>query len=365
MLRILTINPGSTSTRAVLFADGATAWDVEIAHPRDWLAGFPRIMDQLEPRRELLARAIAEHGGTGPLDAVVGRGGFLGPMPGGVYAVNQAMLEELAQRPTGQHASNLGAFLAVAFAREHGCPALVVDPVVTDELDDRARLTGLPAIARRTVFHALGQRGAAREAAARLGLDYAAGRFVVAHLGGGISVGAHRLGRVADVTNAMDGEGPFSPERCGALPVLPVLALLESGEWTPAALRAVLIGRAGLSAHLGESDLRVVEARMDAGDAQAANVFEAMAYAVAKTIASMTPALEGPVDAVVLCGGMARSKRLCARITELAGFLGRVEVVTGVEEMAAMALGAQLMLTGRVPLRDYPPARPEDGLAQA
>ena len=357
--RILTINPGSTSTRATLFEGGACLRDVEIAHPQAELAGFLSVMEQLGYRLEALAARL---GDVGHLDAVAGRGGFLRPIPGGVYAVSQAMLDELAQSRRGEHASNLGAFLALEFARRAGCPAFVVDPVATDELDDVSRLTGLPEISRSTIFHALGQRGAAREAAARLGLKYEAGRFVVAHLGGGISVGAHRLGRVVDVTNAMDGEGPFSPERSGALPLLPVLDLLDSGAHSICSLRRALTTKAGLTAHLGVSDLRTVEAMIEAGDAKASAVFEAMAYNIAKHAASMLPALRGPADAVVFTGGMARSGRLMAALKELLGGLARVEVVTGVEEMSSMFRGALLALMGELPVQAYPPGAEDAGL---
>jgi butyrate kinase len=367
--RILVINPGSTSTKAVLFENGTPARSLEIDHSSGGggaSSAPPRVMDQLGPRMDALRRELGE---PGRLQAVVGRGGFLAPMPGGVYRIGQAMLDELAVARHGEHASNLGAFMARAFAMEqpgaHGdmpaCPALVVDPVVTDELMDQARLTGLPGVSRRSIFHALSQRAAAREAAGRLGLSYERGRFIVAHLGGGISVGAHLQGRVVDVTNALDGEGPFSPERSGQLPLLPVLQLLENGVYTPAGLRAILTTRAGLAAHLGSPDLRLAQERMNAGDAKARIVFEAMAYAVAKAVASMAPALEGRVEAVVLTGGMARSTRLVHEITRRAAFLGPVVVVAGLHEMEAMERGAALALDGKLPIKDYPPHLPEKG----
>jgi butyrate kinase len=357
--RILTINPGSTSTKAALFEKGVLVKSVEINHTpgdADGILRAPRIMDQLGPRVKALRREIGE---LGELQAVVGRGGFLAPMPGGVYRIGQVMLEELAQARHGEHASNLGAFMAREIAKyhagDHHCPALVVDPVVTDELMEAARLTGLPEISRRSIFHALSQRAAAREAASRLGIDYERGRFVVAHLGGGVSVGAHLKGRVVDVTNALDGEGPFGPERSGALPLLPVLHLLESGLYTPAGLRTVMTTQAGLAAHLGSADLRQAEDRMNAGDEKARSVFEALAYAVAKAVASMAPALEGRVEAVVLTGGMARSTRLTHAITRLTAFLGPVVVVAGLQELEAMERGAALALAGKLPIQEYPP----------
>lgn len=359
--RILAINPGSTSTKAVLFEDDTPVRTVELDHPAADLAPFATILDQLPHRMERLTRELGGPKALGRLDAVVGRGGFLAPMPGGAYAVGQAMLDDLRAARFGEHASNLGAFMAREVALKHHCPALVVDPVVTDELMDKARITGLPEISRRTIFHALGQRGAAREAARRLGLDYVHGRFIVAHLGGGISVGAHLKGQVVDVTNAMDGEGPFSPERSGALPLLPVLNLIESGAYSVAGLRTALTTRAGLRAHLGTADLREACALADAGDEKARLVLDAMAYAIAKAVGSMAPALEGRVEAVVLTGGMARSTRLTHEITRLTAYLGPVVVVTGLEEMAAMARGALLALSGELPIQEYPPVKPGGG----
>ncbi|MFZ5427888.1 MAG: butyrate kinase [Thermodesulfobacteriota bacterium] len=353
--RILAINPGSTSTKAAVFEDGRLAAETSIEHSALELASFRGVMGQLSWRMRALCEAMDL---SGRFDAVVGRGGFLAPVPGGVYAVGTAMLDELSRAAHGEHASNLGAFMAMEVARENGCPALVVDPVATDELMDAARMTGLPEISRRSIFHALGQRGAAREAARRLGIDYGHGRFIVAFLGGGISVGAHLKGRVVDVTNALDGEGPFSPERSGALPLLPVLDLLERGVHSPAELRSIVTSRAGLSAHLGCGDLRRCEEFMAAGDGKAARVFEALAYNVAKAVASMAPALEGRVEAVVYAGGMARSTRLTHELTKLTAFLGPVVVVTGLEELEAMARGAMLALEGKLPVQKYPPPGP-------
>lgn len=364
---ILVVNPGSTSTKAALFSGERCLADAEIEHPARELARFASVMDQLPWRMEGLRRELAAWGaraggsmkgggppGLGRVDAVAGRGGFLRPVPGGAYAVGQAMLDELAQALHGEHASNLGAFMARELACEFGCPALVADPPVTDELIDEARLTGHPRIMRRSVFHALSQRFAAREAARRLGVDYARSRFIVAHLGGGISVGAHRLGRVADVTNAIDGEGPMSPQRCGALPALPLLELITSGGCPAGGLRQEAVCASGLLAHLGSADLRQAEKARDAGDPHSARVLQALAYQIAKAAGSMAAALEGPADAVVLTGGMARSGALTGAVARLVAFLGPVEVVTGTGEMAALAENARLALAGEIPLRRYP-----------
>lgn len=365
---ILAINPGSTSTKVAVFAiegDGLKLLlDEEVRHPKEELAAFASVAAQKDFRAEAIRSALAAQSGgaAGPYAAVVGRGGLLRPIPGGVYAIGEAMLDDLASERYGSHPCNLGAPLALDFAAEWGCPAVIVDPPVTDELDEAARLTGLPEVRRRSVFHALSQRGAARTAARRLGIRYEEAGFIVAHLGGGISIGAHRAGRVVEVLNALDGEGPFSPERAGRLPVLPLLAMLEQGETTIDELRARILTRGGLFAHLGSNDLREIEARIDGKDKQAALVFEALARGIARDVSSLAPLFaqtdSGPcggldLHAVVVTGGMARSLRLQATLRERLSFLAPVITVTGLEEMQALADGARLALAGEVPVQVY------------
>lgn len=383
---ILALNPGSTSTRVALFAcrateeaapDTAAACEPllseEIQHPKADLARFATIAEQKDFRLAAIRAALADSPQThGGLAAVVGRGGLLRPIPGGVYAINQAMLDDLAAERYGTHPCNLGAPLALELSAEHGCPAFIVDPPVTDELDEAARLTGLPEIRRRSVFHALSQRGAARAAARSLGLGYERAGFIVAHLGGGISVGAHVRGRVVEVLNALDGEGPFSPERSGRLPVLPVLQMIERGETDVAALTRRILTQGGFFAHLGSNDLREIEARIDAGDEKAALVYEAFVRAVARDIASLAPLFAPHIaphiarpsggeaarrgldlNAIVVTGGMARSARLVADLSTRLAFLAPLIPVTGLEEMHALADGARLALTGQAPIREY------------
>lgn len=360
--RILTINPGSTSTKISLFEGEKPVFSVEARHSKEDLAGLPTVWDQLDLRRRVLRAALdqaaLDRTLDGPLQAVVGRGGLLAPLPGGVYAINQRMLEDLRSRRFGEHPCNLGAPLALETARQYGVPAFVVDPVVTDELRPEARLTGLPHIQRRSTFHALSQRGAARETARRLGIGYEQGKFVVAHLGGGVSIGAHLRGRVVDVTNALDGEGPMTPERSGALPVLGVLRLVESGAYDIPALRDAVQRRGGLFAHLGTNDFQTVEQRVAAGDMKAAAVVQAMIYAVAKHAASFLPVLvtandPAPVDALVLAGGLAHSELVVKELTRLLSPLFRVEVVLGLTEALVMAQNASAALKGRTPIQEY------------
>lgn len=358
-MSVLAINPGSTSTKLAVFEGGDCTASVELQHDRRELARFPCVADQFGYRLKAVERFLAESGAdTARLRAVVGRGGLLHPMDGGVYAVSDAMVSDLKDARYGEHPCNLGALLAREIAREASVPAFVVDPAVTDELMDTARLTGLPEVRRRSLFHALNQRGVARLVADRLGVDYETADFVVCHMGGGITIGAHRHGRVVDVTNGLDGEGPFTAERTGSLPLLPALELLKSGEMDLESLTNAVVRRGGLYAHLGTNDPREVVARMERGDEDARLVFDALAYGVAKHIASMVPALadgRGQVNvaAVILTGGAARSAPLVAEVSRMVAYIGPVEVVPGEVEMAALASGAVRALEGREPVREY------------
>ncbi|MBU4191275.1 MAG: butyrate kinase [Proteobacteria bacterium] len=361
-MRIFVINPGSTSTRLALYAGGQAVFSREFQHDKAEIARFPHVADQFAYRLAAVETALADGRiDPGTLDGVAGRGGLLRPMEGGVYEVSDAMLDDLQSARYGEHACNLGASLAREVARRAGVGAYIVDPVVTDELADVARITGLPDIRRRSLFHALSQRGAARTAAARLGVAYGEADFIVCHMGGGISIGAHRRGRVVEVVNALDGEGPFSPERTGGLPLVPVLEMLERGEQTPATLKRAVLREGGLFAHLGTNDLREVVRRMGENDDQARTLFQALAYGVSRHIGSLAPALADEagrvtVAAVVLTGGLARSAQLVHEIMRMVGYLGPVEVVTGDEEMAALAGGVIRALTGAEPVKTYGPA---------
>ena len=356
---ILVINPGSTSTRLALHDGKTLVASREFQHDKEELAALGSVMAQKDFRMAAIRKVLSESAlYQGSLTAVAGRGGLLHPLKGGVYKVSDEMIDDLQQARYGEHPCNLGAVLAREVAREHGVDAYIVDPVVTDEMADVARMTGLPAIRRRSLFHALSQRGAARTVAGRLGVDYGESNFIVCHMGGGVSVGAHRRGRVVDVINALDGEGPFSPERTGGLPLLPVLDMIERDHVPPAEVREIVQRRGGMFAHLGTNDLREVVRRMDAGDEAARAVFKGMAYGIAKNIASLVPALadgRGRADlaAVVLTGGMARSRVLTGELDRLCRSLGPVEVVDEEEEMAALATGVVRVLRGEEMERPY------------
>jgi butyrate kinase len=359
--RVLVINPGSTSTRVAVFEGEQERFSREIQHPAEELAPFAgrRITDQHDLRQRTVLRTLAEFGlSVKDLDAVCGRGGLLRPLPHGTYRVGEAILDDLRAGVGGDHASNLGALIAHELAAPAGKPAFIVDPVVVDEVAARVKITGLRELPRRIVSHALNQIASARRYAEECETFYEHVNVVVCHLGGGISVGAHRRGRYIDVNNGLDGEGPFSAERSGSLPVRGLIDLCFSGKYTVAEMRRLNKGAGGLINLLGTPDLREVERRMAAGDTWATEVFDALAYQVAKAAAALLPAFEGEaVDRIILTGGMARSESLVARIEHyLAGMPCGVTVYPGENEMAALAKGALRVLYGKEPAREYAPA---------
>lgn len=350
--RLLVINPGSTSTKIAVFENEKPVLSETLRHKPEELA--QHASDPYGFRKRLILEALEKRGiSLGSLHAVVARGGLLKPIPGGVFKIGSKMLEDLRAATYGKHASNLAALIAFEIARECQIPSFVVDPVVVDELEPVARLSGLPEITRRSAFHALNQKAVARRAAADLGLKYRESNLVVAHLGGGITVGAHRHGRVVDVNNGIDGEGPFSPERAGALPVIDLIRLCFSGQFTETDLRKKIMRRGGLMAYLGTTDAIEVEAMIRAGNQEAGLFYEAMAYQVAKEIGAAATVLKGAVDAVVLTGGLAYSNILVGWIKERVAFLGRIMVYPGENEMEALANGALRVLRGQEEAMDY------------
>ncbi|MDR2180489.1 MAG: butyrate kinase [Synergistaceae bacterium] len=354
-MKIFVINPGSTSTKIALFEDEKCLWTDTQRYDVDVIQRFETVMDQEGFRCNEIMKALDSKGvRPGEFSAVVGRGGLMKPIQGGTYGVNDRMLEDLINMTYGAHASNLGAPLAARFAAAAGnVPAFIVDPVVVDEMVDEARLSGLPEIPRISIFHALNQKSAARRAAADMKKPLAECNFVVAHMGGGVSVGAHKGGRVIDVNNALDGEGPMSPERSGSLPVGGLIDLCFDGRHTLGEIQKRINGKGGLAAHLGTSDLREVEKRVAANDPQAALVFEALALQIAKEIGSCAAVLKGAVDAVVLTGGLAFSDRLCERISNRAAFAGPFLRYPGEDEMQTLAESALRVLRKEEPLGEY------------
>ena len=361
--RILAINPGSTSTKIALYEGDLESFTTEIQHPAEELARFEgkRIVEQYAMRKELVLRELAAHGLTvDDLDAVSGRGGLLQPIPHGTWHVNDRMRDDLLDGRGPDHASNLGALIARELVEGTGKPAFIVDPVVVDEAPERVRVTGMKALRRKVISHALNQIATARRYARENETFYEYLNLIVCHMGGGITVGAHARGRYVDVNNGLDGEGPFSPQRSGSEPTGDLIRLCFSGRYTQEELLKLNKGRGGLIDLLGTADFREVERRLEAGDAEATAVYEAMTYQIAKAITALLPAFDGqPVDRVLLTGGMARSERLVADLTKSVAALGcGVTAYPGENEMQALVRGALRVLRGREVAQDYDP-RPE------
>jgi butyrate kinase len=352
---LLIINPGSTSTKIAVYEDEREVLSENISHSAEELAPYAKIVDQKGFRKDIVLEAIRKKG-IEPRDlaAVVGRGGLLVPIPSGVYRVNDRMLEDLYTGVQGEHASNLGGLIADEIARPLGLPAFIVDPVVVDELEDWARLSGVPEIRRRSIFHALNHKYTARLAARELGQSYEALNLIVCHLGGGITVGAHEKGRVVDVNNGLNGEGPITPERAGTVPAGDLVALACSGRYAEKDLKKMLTGRGGMVAHLGTNDMRETLKRVAAGDEKARLVFTAMVNTVAKQVGACAAVLRGHVDGIVLTGGLAYADEFIAGIKERVRFLGRVFVFPGENEMIALAQAGLRVLRGEEEARTYP-----------
>ncbi len=363
-MRLWIVNPGSTSTKTALYQGGRCLAEETVRHPSDQLLAMDSLMEQEQLRTDAveaaLSRALEAHppphaddgAPSPPLQAVVARGGLVHPVPSGVYRVNDAMLADLAAARYGVHASNLGAPIAHRIAARLGIPALVVDPPVVDEMIPEARYAGHPLFHRRSAFHALNHKAVARKAARDIGRPYGTLNLVVAHLGGGISVAAHRRGRVVDVNNALE-EGPFSPERSGTLPSMQLLDLCFSGRYGREEIRRMLVGAGGLFAYLGTTDGRLIEERVAIGDPAAAEAMSAMVFQIAKEIGASATVLDGQVDAILLTGGLARNRGLVEAIRWKVSFLAPVRVYPGEAEMEALAEGASLALSGRLPLLEY------------
>ncbi|GAB6118406.1 butyrate kinase [Thermoanaerobacter brockii subsp. lactiethylicus] len=354
MFLILVINPGSTSTKVAVFRDKEPVFTETLRHSTEELSKYKSIIDQFEFRTQAILNMLKEKGiSLSEIDAIVGRGGLLKPIESGTYIVNEKMIEDLKKAERGEHASNLGGIIAYTLAKEHNIPAYIVDPVVVDELEDIARITGMPEIEKSSIFHALNQKAIARRLAADLNKKYEEVNLIIAHLGGGISIGAHKHGRVVDVNDALNGEGPFSPERAGGLPVLDLVKLCYSGKYTYQEMKKKLIGQGGVVAHLGTNDVREVYKKIEEGDKKAELVLEAMAYQTAKEIGAMAVVLKGHVDAIGITGGIAYNEDFVKRISERVKFIAPVYVYPGEDEMLALAQGAYRVLSGEEKAKMY------------
>jgi butyrate kinase len=352
--KILVINPGSTSTKISIFKDEEEKLTKIINHKLEDLARFNTASEQDMYRMEIILHYLQKkETSLLKIDAVVGRGGLLKPIPGGTYLVNDAMIRDLREGRLGDHPSNCGGLIAYAISQKIGCPAFIVDPVVVDEMEPIARISGMPLINRKSIFHALNQKAVAREIAIILGKKYQEINLIIAHLGGGITIGCHAHGRVIDVNNGLDGDGPFSPERCGAVPVGDLVGVCYSGKYTYKEMKKLIKGHGGIVAYLGSNDVMEVERKAQKGDETCKIVYEAMAYQVSKEIGAMATVVNGDVDAIGLTGGIAFSEYFVSMIKARCQFIAPIYVLPGEQEMRALALGTLRVLTGEEEAREY------------
>lgn len=353
-MKIFVINPGSTSTKIALYDDEKEVWRHTIHSPVEDLKNFAHANDQLEYRTNLVKKAIAEAGIDPKFDAVIGRGGLLKPTPGGVYAVDERIKHDLIHAKM-EHVCNLGALIADILAKEAGCPSFIADPEVVDEFIRESRLSGIPEIQRHSIFHALNSKAVSRRYAASLGRRYEDLNLIVVHLGGGISVGAHRKGRVIDVNNALNGDGPFSPERAGTVPADQLAELCFSGKYTLSEIKKLLNGRGGLSAHLSTNDVQFIAEKAAEGIEPYKGVLDAMIYSVAKEVGARFVGLRGKVDAIIITGGIAHSKYCVDKLCSWIDYLAPIEIRAGEDEIGSLAFNAYGAMTGRLPIQVYNP----------
>lgn len=352
---ILAINPGSTSTKIAVFQNDEEIFIKNIKHPAEEIAQYQHVADQFAFRKALILQELeAANIDIQTLDAIVGRWGILKPIPSGVYEVNDAMIHDLQDKPLKEHASNLGALIARDMAASiPWAKAFIADPVVVDEFTDVARMSGHPLFKRESIFHALNQKAIARQHAQSVGKNYEEMNLIVVHMGGWVSIGAHHHGKVVDVNNAIDGEGPFSPERSGALPAGDLVRLCFSGKYTEEEMINMIVGKGGMVGFLGTNNAYDAEMKALAGDTDAKKVFEAFVYQVAKYIGAMATVLKCEVDAILLTGGMAKSTRLTDQIADRVQRLAPVTVYPGEDEMRALAINGLMALKGEMEILEY------------
>ena len=352
---ILAINPGSTSTKFALYEGKDKLMEKTLRHSTEEFEGFTTMTDQLPFRYRVIMNALREEqADLKEIAAVVGRGGLVNPIESGIYEVNDLMKKHLSEGVNGEHASNLGALLADMVVKElPGAKAYIVDPVVVDELEPIARLSGHPLISRRSIFHALNQKAVARVYASSIGREYEDLNLIVAHMGGGISVGAHRRGRVIDVNNALNGDGPYSPERSGGLPAWQLSELCFSGKYKPSEMKSMLAGKGGIVAYLGTNSFQDASKRATEGDTHAALVVEGCSYQTAKEIGAMSAVLEGKIDCIILTGGLAYDSAHMERVTRMVKHFAPVYVYPGEDVLKALAFNGYLAITGHIIVKEY------------
>ena len=350
---ILVINPGSTSTKIAVYDDTKPMLLRSIQHTPEDLERFEEITDQFEFRKQIVINELKRMNVPFDFAAVIGRGGLAKPVAGGVYEINQKMLDD-TRAAIHKHACDLGCIISYEIAKDiPGCRSFIADPGVVDELNDYARISGSPLMNRICIWHALNQRAIARRFANEIGKEYEDLNLIICHLGGGISVAAHDHGRAVDANNALDGEGPFSPERAGSLPAADLIRLCFSGKYTEAQLLKRIAGQAGLNAHLGTNDMKELEKRIEEGDEHVKLIVDAMIYHTAKNIAAESAVLCGKIDAILLTGGLARSQYIIKRLRQRIDFLAPTYCYPGEDEMEALANNAWEVLQGHREAKVY------------
>lgn len=355
MKKILAINPGSTSTKIAVFEGENQIFVKNLKHTTEELEAFNSIADQYEFRELAILNELRENNiDVASVEFVIGRGGLIKPIQSGVYRVNDLMLEHLRMGYNGEHACNLGGLIADSIAKAIGVnESYIADPVVVDELIDVARVAGHPLYERKSIFHALNQKAIARTYAKNVGKKYEELNLIVAHLGGGVSIGAHEKGQVIDVNQALDGEGPFSPERSGTLPMNQVISYCFSGKYTLEEMKKMIVGKGGYVGYFGVNDAYEIEKRALAGDEKAKLIEDAMAYQISKAIGAQAATLKGKVDAILITGGIAYGKPIVSKIRERIEWIAPIEVFPGEDEMKAMAFNAMLVINGEMQPKEY------------
>jgi butyrate kinase len=352
--KLLIINPGSTSTKIGLFEEDRVIFNKSVSHSVEELKPFKTIWDQYDFRKGVILKVLEENNTSfSEIDAIACRGGNCRPIPGGIYSICSGMITDKKSGEYGRHPANVVCLVAFDLGKEMNIPVFTVDVPMTDELCTSARYSGIPQITRRSSFHALNQKATAKKISAALGRKYDEVNMIVVHLGGGISVGAHRKGQVVDVNNALDGDGPFAPERAGGLPTADLVKMCFNGRYSQEEILKLLTGGGGLMAYLGTTSGIEIEQRIADGDQKAAEVYEAMAYQVAKEIGACAAVLEGQVDAIAMTGSLVHSKTLMNSLQKKISFIAPIHFVPGENEMEALAEGVMRYFRGEEKLSVY------------
>ncbi len=343
--KVLAINPGSTSTKVAVFEDEKVLFTESITHPDEELNKFEKVADEFDMRKEMILKILKDNNfDVNELDGVVGRGGLLSGIHAGGYLVNEDLKARLSSPETPEHASNLGGLISEAIATPLNIPAYIYDAVGADELEPIAKITGFKEFTRHSLCHVLNTKAMVRKYAESVGKKNTEVNALVAHLGGGISISAHKKGRIVDVITA-DG-GPFSPERSGSVPLNYLLNMCFSGEYTKAEIKKKIAGQGGMKAYLGTSDCREIEKMIADGNEEAKAIYEAQAYQIAKGIGELAPVLKGDIDTIIITGGIAYSKMLTSMVVEYVKFLAPIEILPGENELESLAAGAIRIING-------------------